>query len=170
VPVVVGLTLLVGCQSSSHATSGSQPDATSSPTPTVNLGSCADVQIAANYPGGRADFRVGEPAKIALGVGQSFVLTASGTCGVEYRPDNSHLVFTPGQSAPPFFLGGAPGQADSSPLATVGGGPVATLLPQSVSFTANAVGTSDLPVVVDDHVSADDFDTAIEIVIMVEHK
>jgi hypothetical protein len=140
-----------------------------SPPPTARLGSCADVTVHATYPGGQAEFVAAQPARLTVLVGQSFVLTAAGTCGVEYEPDDTHLVYTPGQSPPPLFLGGDPNAVASSPPVQTDAA-TATLAPHPVSFTATAAGTSTLPVVVDDQISAAAFDTAINIVVTIEGK
>jgi len=143
------------------------PDASVLYSRVARLGICADVKVHATYPGGQADFVVGQSAKITLQVGQSFVLTASGSCGVEYEPDNTHLVYSPGQPPPPLFLGGAPNAVASSPPVNPDPGPTATLAPHPVSFTAIATANTTLPVVVDDQVSEDAFDTAITIFVTI---
>ena len=79
------------------------------------------------------------------------MLTAAGTCGVEYEPDDTHLVYTPRQPPPPLYLGGAPNAVASSPLVQTDAA-TPTLAPHPVSFTATATGTSTLPVVVDDQI------------------
>jgi hypothetical protein len=144
------------------ATSPTDGDSTQLP----NLGVCRDVEVHATYPGGQAVFVPGNDAAITLNVGQSFVLTASGTCGVQYEPDNKYVALAPGESSPPTFLGGAP---NSSITAAASQGGSAPLAPNSVTFTAIAAGTTSLPVQVDDHVSAADFDVAIRISLTVNH-
>jgi hypothetical protein len=138
--------------------------------PTARLGVCADVTVHATYPGRQAEFVAGQSAKITLQVGQSFVLTAAGTCGVEYQPDDTHLVYTPGQPPPPLFLGGDPNAVTSPTPVQTDTAPTATLAPHPVSFTATATGTSTLPVVVDDQISEAAFDRAINIVVTIEGK
>lgn len=166
----LGLLLIAGCQASAPhvaaATNGQQSVAASSPAPTARLGVCADVTVHATYPEGQADFVAGQSPKLILQVGQSFVLTAAGSCGVEYQPDDTHVVYTAGQPAPPFFLGGDPNAVASSPPLQADA--TATLAPHPVSFTATATGTTTLPVIVDDQVAA--FDTAINIIVTVEDK
>ena len=166
---VSGLLLIAGCQvSAPHvaaATTSGPPSVTAlSPAPTTRLGVCADVTVHATYPGGQAEFVAGQSPKIILHVGQSFILTAAGRCGVEYQPDDTHLDYTPGQPPPPFFLGGDPNAVASPP--PVQADATATLAPHPVSFTATATGTTTLPVLVDDQVSA--FDTAINIIVTIE--
>lgn len=143
------------------------PDASVLYNRVVRLGLCADVKVHATYPGGAADFVAGQSAKITLQVGQSFVLTASGSCGVEYEPDDTHLVYSPGQPAPPLFLGGDPNAVTSSPPVNPDPGPTATLAPHPVGFTAIATANTTLPVLVDDQVSAASFDTVITIVVAI---
>lgn len=170
---VAGLLLIAGCQASaSHSfAAASRPPSVSasSPAPTGRLGACADVTVHASYLAGQAEFVAGQSATIIVQVGESFVLTAAGTCGVQYEPDDTHLVYTPGQPPPPLYLGGDPNAVASSPLVQTDAA-TATLAPHPVSFTATATGTSTLPVVVDDQISAAAFDTAINIVVTVEGK
>lgn len=147
--------------------------AASSSTAAPNLGVCADVRVHVTYPGGETNFAPGAPAQITVNRGQSFILTASGTCGVEYEPDDVHLAYSAGQSAPPTYLGGAPWVVDSSPPAASASGspsgPSSTLAPHPVSFVALAPGTTSLPVLVDDHVSELAFDVAIKIKVVVHN-
>jgi hypothetical protein len=169
---VSGLLLIAGCHASAPhvaaATTSGLPSVTaSSPAPTTRLGVCADVTVHATYPGGQAEFAAGQSPRIILHVGQSFILTAAGRCGVEYQPDDTHLVYTPGQPPPPFFLGGDPNAVASSPPVQAGAA-TATLAPHPVSFTATSTGMTTLPVVVDDQVAA--FDTAINIIVTIEDK
>lgn len=165
-----GLLLIAGCQPSAPHSAAATRSAASSPLPTARLGVCADVTVHATYPGSQAVFVAGQSAKITLQVGHSFVLTAAGTCGVEYQPDDTHLVYTPGQPPPPLFLGGDPNAVASPTPVQTDTAPTATLAPHPVSFTATATGTSTLPVVVDDQISEAAFDTAINIVVTIEGK
>ena len=141
-----------------------------------DLGVCADVKVRVAYPGGSGTFGSGTLVQIKLAVGQTVVLTASGTCGVEYFPDDVHLSLTPGQPPAPTFAGGLGGPAPSNTassvtqpagVATLQADPQTALAPHPVSFTAIAAGVSELPVGVDDNVQSKGLDTALTIEVTV---
>lgn len=131
-----------------------------SPPSSPNLGVCADVSVRAEYPGGASNFVAGAPAQIDLKTGQSFVLTAAGSCGVQYVPDNKVVAYAADESNPPAFLGGAPNLPDTAvPTSADASG----LAPDPVRFTAISAGRSTLAVQVDDHINPSNFSVAIRI-------
>jgi hypothetical protein len=92
---------------------GSHPQPTiggsMAPIAPTALGICADLRVRVTLPNNTtATFAPAGPADISIKVGETFLLSATSSCGVAYLPEGPSIGYAPG-SPPPLPFAGIPG-------------------------------------------------------------